>query len=175
MRVVVDASVLVYLIYPNAPAPKSAAGTGPVEHCRERIEGLLEDLDAEGIEVLVPTPVLSELLIRSPGKEQEVVAILSGNRTVVIADFDQRAAIENAMLRRTAEKRRPFKQAKKEVSFDLQILAIAKSRGASILLTDDGPLRGRAQMAGIQAKGIEDLGVPDSKRQMLLVDDPSND
>ena len=30
-------------------------------------------------------------------------------------------------------------------------------------------------MAGIQAKGIEDLGVPDSKRQMLLVDDPSND
>lgn len=50
MRVVVDASVLIYLIYPNAPAPKNSTGTGVVTHCRERIEGLLEELDLDGTE-----------------------------------------------------------------------------------------------------------------------------
>lgn len=127
MRIVVDSSVLVFLIYPEAPAPLDPTTGEPVPYCQERIEGLLEKADGDGHEIIIPTPVLSELLIKAPGKETEILAALTGKKAVRILAFDEQAAIENAMLRRS-KSARSGKAAgtKNEVKFDLQILAIAR-------------------------------------------------
>ncbi|WP_371181196.1 hypothetical protein [Xanthomonas sacchari] len=158
-----DNSVLLYLVHPKAPAPIDPESGKPVEHCIERIEGLLDDLEKEGVEIVVPTPVLSELLIKAPGREPEILSALTNRRAVRIVPFDSMAAIENAILRRPKSARHGA--TKKEVSFDLQILAITRTVDATMILTDDATLRRRAIAAGIKVKGIGELGIPETKRQ----------
>lgn len=166
MRAVVDNSVLLYLIHPEAPAPVDTATGKPVDHCAERVEGLLDDLEKDGIEVVVPAPVLSELMIKAVGRENDILAALQNKRAVRIASFDTMAAIENAMLRRSKSARNGA--TKKEVSFDLQILAIARATGSTLILTDDANLRHRAIAAGMSVMGIADLKIPDARRQRGL-------
>lgn len=168
MKVVLDTSVLVFLINPGAPAPLDPATGECVTHCRERIEGLLEDFDASGVQLVVPTPVLSELLIRSGNRQAEVIAALSDKRSVQVAPFDVAAAVENAALRRSRSSSKSPGETKKDVSFDLQILAIARVAGASKILTDDENLRKRASRAGLQTLGIADIPISDAKRQTHL-------
>lgn len=172
MKVVLDTSVLVFLINPGAPAPLDPATGECVSHCRERIEGLLEDFDASGVQLVVPTPVLSELLIRSGNRQAEVIAALIDKRSVQVAPFDVAAAVENAALRRSRPSAKSAGESKKDVSFDLQILAIARVAGASKILTDDENLRKRASRAGMQTLGIADIPIADSKRQAPLFSGP---
>jgi rRNA-processing protein FCF1 len=125
--------------------------------------------------MVIPTPVLSELLICVGNAQAEVLATVTGKRSVVVAPFDQMAAVENAQLRRSKASRKKRGETKKEVSFDLQILAIARTNEAEIILTDDRNLRRRCLQTGMKVKGIADLALPDSKRQMLLLASESND
>lgn len=171
MKVVLDTSVLVYLINPNAPAPLDPSTGKHVTHCQQRIEGLLEDLDESDVQLVVPTPVLSELLIRAGDRQIEVLAALSNKKPVQMLPFDQAAAVENAQLRRTSLSKKARSESKKEVSFDLQILAIARVARAKMILSDDVNLRKRARQAGMEVHGIADLGLPESKRQIgMFVD-----
>lgn len=172
MKVVLDTSVLVYLINPNAPAPLDPSTGKHVPHCQQRIEGLLEDLDESAVQLVLPTPVLSELLIRAGDRQIEVLAALSNKKSVQILPFDQFAAVENAQLRRTSLSKKARGESKKEVSFDLQILAIARVARAKMILSDDVNLRKRARQAGMEVHGIADLGLPESKRQMGMFVDP---
>lgn len=176
MKVVLDTSVLVFLVSPNAPAPIDPATGKHVEHCQERIEGLLEDLDKSGVQLLVPTPVLSELLIQAKARQIEVLGALANKRAVQVVPFDQAAAVENAALRRSKISAKTRGESKKEVSFDLQILAIARVAGAKMILSDDDQMRKRAVKAGMEVHGISDLDLPDSKRQIgLFFEPPSGD
>lgn len=175
MKVVLDTSVLVYLVAPNAPAPTDPATGKHVAHCQERIEGLLEDLDKSGVQLIVPTPVLSELLIRAGDRQIEVLAALANKKSVQVLPFDQAAAVENAALRRTSLTKKARGETKKEVSFDLQILAIARVAGAKMILSDDENLRKRASRAGMEVHGIADLALPESKRQISMFMDPPSD
>ena len=164
-----DSSVLLYLVYPDAPAPIDPATGVEVSEPFVRIEGLLEGLDSRESVIIVPTPVLSELLIRAEGRQPEVLAAITGRRAVEIAPFDVQAAVENAALRRT-QKRAGGRtsQAKNEVRFDLQILAIARARGAQIMYTDDASLRSRCAVEKMVVRGIADLPIPESKRQIAM-------
>ena len=173
MKIVVDTSVLLFLADPHAPAPTDGKTGKPVQHCAQRVEGLIEDLDEMDAVLIIPTPVLSELLICAGKAQAEVLAALTGKRSVVVAHFDQMAAVENAQLRRAKAKVKHRGETKKEVSFDLQILAIARTTGADLVLTDDDNLRKRCLQAGMKVKGIAELTVPDSKRQMHLLADQS--
>lgn len=170
MKVVLDTSVLIYLVYPSSSAPLDPKTGKPVTHCQERIEGLLEQLDEQETQLVVPTPVLSELLILADTRQVEILAAVANKRSVQVVNFDQMAAVENAALRRnkklTAKAR---SETKKEVSFDLQILAIARVAHADLVMTDDDNLRKRCVKAGFAVQGIADLPIPMSKRQQKLV------
>lgn len=181
MRVAVDTSVLLYLIYPDASSPIDPSTGLPVTHCQQRIQGLLDSFeDAGDVEVIVPTPVLSELLIRVEEDHQSVISSLEGSTAVRIQEFDRKAAIENAMLRREAMKngKKSRKKAnaaqadtgnsKKEVSFDLQVISIAKAMQVATLYSDDGEMRKLAQAAGIDVLGVADLAVPTHLLQVAL-------
>ena len=166
MKIVVDTSVLAHLLAPDVPAPIDPATGLPVQYCQERIEGLLASLDKAGAQLVIPTPVLSELLIKALGREADVLAVLANSRSVVIQPFDEMAALENAQLRRT--KFSKSGATKKEVSFDLQILAIARTVGAEKILTDDQNLRKRAVSAGMEVIGIAEIPLDDSQRQISM-------
>jgi predicted nucleic acid-binding protein len=169
MKVAVDTTVLVYLANPRAQPPIDPSTQQPVEHCHERIMGLIDELDEGDTLLIVPTPSLSEVLIKYTSKEAEIIATLQGKRAILIAPFDTRAAIENAAYRaREKGVKRSKGRTKKEVSFDLQILAIAKVNEVDLLLTDDQELRKHAQKVGIKCAGIADLAIPDSRRQIPM-------
>jgi len=169
MKIVLDTSVLIYLVYPSAPAPNDPSTSVPVSHCQERIEGLLEDLSKMDAQLIIPTPVLSELLIRAHDRQAEILAILTNRRAVTIAAFDMMAAVENATFRRNKGLSSAGRsETKKEVSFDLQILAIARAQQADRILSDDKSLRERAKKAGFTVVGIAEIPVPDSKRQIAM-------
>jgi rRNA-processing protein FCF1 len=176
MKVVLDSSVLLYLVYPSAPAPIDPVSGVKVEHCEQRIEGLLEELDIRETQIIVPTPVVSELLIRAHDRQSEILAVLTGKKAVVVQSFDMQAAVENAALRRSKKLIKPFgTQTKNEVRFDLQIMAIAKVCQADFLYTDDNNLRKRCEQAGIAVRGIGDIPVPDSKRQIGIPMEPQGE
>jgi hypothetical protein len=170
MRVALDTSVLLYLAFPNAPAPTDPKTGKRVTHCQERIEGLLEGLDAANTHLILPTPVLSEVLINAADRQVEILAALTNKSSVDVAGFDQMAAVENAALRRSKKLlKRGRGVSKTEVKFDLQVLAIARVTQCEMIMTDDGPLRARAVAAGFKVAGVADLPLPESKRQITLM------
>src|SRR5688572_12602278 len=165
MKIVLDSSVLIYLVFPTTDAPLDPATGKHVTHCQQRIEGMLEAIDKTGIQLVIPTPVLSELLILAGSRQIEVLNALTSKKSVQVAPFDEMAAVENAALRRSPKLRSKSRgETKKELSFDLQILAIANAVGAEMVLTDDAQLARRCQLTGMKVMGIADLPLPESKR-----------
>jgi predicted nucleic acid-binding protein len=76
--------------------------------------------------------------------------------------FDEKAAIECAFSIREAlrshDKKAPqINSPWQKVKFDHQIVAIAKSKGAGVIYSEDAGLRKFAQSAGVAALCIADL------------------
>lgn len=63
--VVFDASVLLLLLDPDASPPNDPATGQPIEHAKARIEHLIATLERQRTKVIIPTPVLSEVLVRA--------------------------------------------------------------------------------------------------------------
>lgn len=145
MRVVLDTNVLLYLLEPHAKAPEGA------QHCGKRIAALLKRIEQDGGVVLIPTPVLAELLVRVEHRENAVQALTSFG-CVRIVDFDKLAAIECAT--RAAE--RQASGNKQKAKFDEQIVAIAIVHRAAIIYSDDVQLKKIAGDA-VQVIGIAEL------------------
>jgi hypothetical protein len=127
---VFDATSMLLLTDDLALAPPQALSTHntvPLEDPRDRLKFLLETLDDERTDVVVPTPVLTELLSSARTDVGATLSVLNGLARIRIEGFGQRAAIECAeMLRRTGRGAGP----KSKVKFDHQIVAIAKVIGA---------------------------------------------
>ena len=158
--VVIDTAILLFILQPNARAPLGDDDQ-PIPKCRERVELLLKDLSDAAIRVVVPTPVLAELLVSvGPGKAQ-LLGQINQSTAFSVAAFDQIAAIECACLNDpTLAKKLGPKDTKAKVKFDRQILAIAKVAGAHTLYTDDKRLIARATANGLKTVRMQDLPVP---------------
>jgi hypothetical protein len=95
------------------------------------------------------------------------------SRFVAIAPFDELAAVECSLLDSRAlasgNKREPLNPNApwQSVKIDRQIVAIALSRGASIVSGDSDVLK-MAKWAGVTAMRVEDLPIPESERQLVL-------
>jgi hypothetical protein len=63
--VVFDASVLLLLLDPDSSPPRDPKTNKPVEHTKGRIEHLIVSLERQREKVIIPTPVLSEVLVRA--------------------------------------------------------------------------------------------------------------
>jgi hypothetical protein len=83
-----------------AAAPKTPFGNSAAPHAKERIEALVVELEKSGTKIIVPTPVLSEVLVRAGATaSQQIVEYINGAAVFRIASFDARAAIELAAMR----------------------------------------------------------------------------
>jgi predicted nucleic acid-binding protein len=167
--VVIDATTLLLLLRPGILGPANAEGV-PIERPKERIELLVERLQKAGTKIIVPTPALSEILVRAGADgSQQIVEYLNKYAVFRIEPFDTRAAIELAAMTREAIGRKAKRGSSAatwaKIKFDRQIVAIAKVCGANEIYSDDRDMESIAKLANIKVIGLADLPLPEEDRQ----------
>lgn len=155
MAILIDANVLVALFKSSTP-----------DNEKVRVHGLIADAKSSRTRLLIPSPALSEFAAKALQHEMDFVLSQSVFR---IAPFDAKAALEcGDLIREWADGLDGSKKDRHKAKFDMQILAIAKSLGVSLLVTGDINLRNKAERQKISAKQILDLPIPDSARQIPI-------
>jgi predicted nucleic acid-binding protein len=168
-----DNTNLSLLIFPDADLRQGNEGQ-KVEHARERVAGLVQSVEDAREQVLVPTPVLCELLVTEGADVQDVLTTLRGSAYIRVESFDERAAVELAMrlrdARRAGDQREGLPITKSAMKFDRQIVAIALVSGASVLYSDDDGVAKFAAGCGLAVKRVADLPVPASQQPLPFQD-----
>lgn len=179
--VVFDTSTLILALDPKARPPMHPETGKPVEQCKERVEHLLTSLSKARTMVLIPTPVLTEYLVKAGPNKHLMIERFTNSKNFEIGPFDLRAAVETAELLGDPDllkKELDAKTTRAKIKFDRQIIAIAKIHAASPLYTDDGGLATLARNNGIAAVMTWDIPLPpvDPQIPMLLLsrDDQEN-
>lgn len=128
--VVFDSTMLLLTLFPQAPIPNDPATNLPITNASARVDHLLKTLEADRVKVAVPTPVLSEVLVRAGANMANYVAKFQKSATFKIEDFDARAAIEVALMAQEAissgDKKAGSKEQWAKIKYDRQIVAIAR-------------------------------------------------
>ena len=173
--VVFDATMFLLLISPNASVPKNASDT-PVTFAKERIDGLLYDLSKRHVTIIIPTPVLSEVFVRSdPSDAIAYVEKMRKSKNFKIEPFCERAALEMALMTQrliiSNDKRGGSAYLWSKLKFDRQIISIAKAHSAPLIYTDDDKLAKFARSNGIDTKSLIDLPIPDAAAQLDWIND----
>ena len=178
--VVFDSSVLLLVLDPNAKPPNDPSTGQPLDKAADRIEYLIENLTADKEKIVIPTPVLSEVLVHAGDAMHKYLDILNGQAAFRIAPFDQKAAIEAALAISDAIKRGGLRHdaanpdaTKTKIKFDRQIVAIAKSEGAQAVYSDDADVHSYAKHAGLDAYRTVDLDLPPEDPQTSLDFEPT--
>lgn len=159
-----DTTLLLLLIKPDAPVPGDGRGLPP-DRVGDRIAFLVDTLENAGERILVPTPVLSELIIRSKLSALEVIEKLNKYACFEICPFDVLSAVEMAELtkKEAGGGRLSRSDTYAKLKFDRQIVAIAKVRGARVIFSNDGHIENAAKLVGIETIGVRDLPLPPDK------------
>lgn len=169
--VVIDATTLMLFLRPDAGVP-TGPGNVPIDRPIERIEYLVKKLDKARTKIIIPTPALSEVLVRVDVLEaQRLVERINSLSVFRIEPFDQRAAIEVASMTRNAADggNRPAKRDPSatwaKLKYDRQIVAIALVTRASAIYSDDKGIRAVAKRANMPVIGLADLELPPEDAQ----------
>lgn len=173
--VVFDTSILLLVLDSTARAPIDPATKELVSRAAERIEYLISNLSADKEKIIIPTPVLSEVLVHAGTAIQSYLEILNSQAAFRIAPFDQKAAIEAALALSDAIKRGGHRvdaanpdTTKTKIKFDRQIVAIAKAEGAHSVYSDDEDVHRYASFAGLKAFRSSELNLPPEDPQTAL-------
>lgn len=168
--VVFDANFLIYFL-----DPKIREGIGN----NLRVDHLVATIQKTGERIVVPTPALSELLVKAGDAGPKYLDIIARSKFFRVAEFGERAAVEVAAMTREAielgNKRGATPAAEwAKVKFDRQIVAIARVVGATMIYTNDKQLTQQAKAAGITATSLEELPVPPVDPQLAMPLDPTD-
>ena len=169
---VFDTTMLLYLLDPEARPPKDSRTGQPIVDPKIRVEALVDALHAERQAVLVPTPVLSEVLVHADDAAPSYLELLANTSRFRVAPFDEKAAIELAEMTRRASEggdlRAGTDATRAQLRFDRQILAIARVQGEDHVYTDDRNMRTFAKKEGFHVTGLPDVPLPPSAGQAIL-------
>lgn len=164
----VDSTFLSLMLHPKARPPQDPTTKKPVDRVEDRIEKLLEDLDAEGERIILPTPALCEFLLLAGREAPEYLDRISAMKTILVRPFDEKAAIE--LVAREAEdraggsKRGGGSDTWNKVRFDRQVVAIVKANGGSRIYADDESLKKYAVRCGLTTVSTWELPLPAAKQ-----------
>ncbi len=142
-----------------------------------RVDHLVATIQKTGNRIIVPTPALSELLVRAGEAGPAYLEIITRSKFFRVAEFGERAAVEAAAIARDAinkgPKRGPTPEADwSKVKFDRQIIAIARVTGATTIYTNDDQLARHAKESGITAIRLDDLPEPPKIPQIEMKLEP---
>jgi hypothetical protein len=170
--VVIDATTLLLLIDSKAKPPRDPKTQKPLEKCKERLEFLVQTLTGAGTRVVVPAPVLSELLVRAGDARSEFLSEITSTYAFVVAPFETKAAVELSFLldadRKPRRKKLDDKETWAKIKFDRQIIAIAKISKVSTIYSDDTTLAAVARANDIAVIHTWELPLPPVKAQQEL-------
>ena len=157
-----DSSYLIALLHPN-PSPPKDRQDKPVTQFKERIENLVAELSSANDIIGIPTPALAETLVRSGPNRGLYMKVLGDSWKFQIVPFDSRAAIETAELIEAVKSKKEKWDTWAKVKFDIQIVAIAKAEGVTVIYSDDTDVENFAKRFNIRVIRICDLPVPPPK------------
>lgn len=164
MIVAVDATTLLLLVNPDADPPEDPATGKRLTKAKERVERLIEEVDAQKGTIVIPTPALAEVLVRAGDAAPAVLDRLNRSARFKIADFDQRGAVELAAMTREAlrsgDKFEGIAEPWQKVKFDRQIIAIARVNNASVIYSDDSGVASFGSKAGLSVIKSWELPLP---------------
>lgn len=177
--VVFDATTLLVLLAPNVSVPLDSQNN-PITYPKERIDGLLANLAQSRTKIMIPTPALSEAMVRAgPVASAQYLALIRKSAHFTIEAFDERAAMEVALMLKKAidggDKKAGSQESWIKVKYDRQIIAIAKVAGIATIYTDDNGLANFARANGLKPIGLSELPIPEKSAQMDWVDDRNKD
>lgn len=139
---------------------------------RERIDHFLSRIDKAKGKVIIPTPAIAEYLVLADKAGLALLEALQKRASVVVASFDIAAAYEASQFDAAALGRRDKRDGSEEpwqrIKIDRQIVAIAKTHGAKLIVSDDSGVRDAAARAGIPSSSVDELPLPDHARQKKL-------
>jgi hypothetical protein len=138
----------------------------PIKHAKERLEALIERIAADNDLILIPTPVLSEVIVKIPSKAHELIEYIRSSPWFRVESFDAAAALELGLRTAKAisdgDKREGMNDATwTKIKFDRQIISIAVVNGASEIISDDGDIAAIGERWNFPVKSIEDLPIPE--------------
>ena len=162
--IVVDANFLVLMFDPTA-MPHVPRGT-------ERGEHFIRELSEKGEQVMIPVPVLAEVVAGRIERTQEIISELRRQRAFVVQPFDDVIAIETGYLIRSAFDRMPVSQKpsgwRVAMKYDAQIAATAIVRRARAIVSGDGGFSVYLDGSGIELIELKDLPLPPENPQGSL-------
>jgi predicted nucleic acid-binding protein len=135
----------------------------------------LSNSKRERTKIIVPTPALSEVLVRAGSEvSDKIIEHLQRFTVFRIEPFDTRAAIEVAAMTRDHLTNRQGKRGTSsatwtKIKFDRQIVAIAKVHNATAIYSDDEDIGKIAARAKIKVIGLSDLPLPPEDAQLTFV------
>lgn len=168
--VVLDATMLLLVFRPESAGARLDSSGKPIDGISDRINHLIKTLEAAKSKIIVPTPVLSEILVKaSPEVAQRIVEEINRLAVFRIEPFDTLAALELAAMTRSVlmagDKKGGVDAPWQKVKFDRQIAAIARVTRATAIYSDDAGVRAAAKMLGINTVGLAELSLPPEKAQ----------
>ncbi len=173
--VLFDTTFLLPLIHPDIRPPENPQTSEPVEKYSTRIKLLVEKLTVARSKIVIPTPALSELLVRSGEAGHEYMANFHRNSVFKIIPFDRRAAVELAIMTKDAIDRgdrrdgmTPDQAPWQKVKLDRQIVATGKVEEVETIYTDDNGMIRFAQIAEIHVVSSWELPLPPIPPQIPL-------
>jgi len=174
--VVFDSAFLLLVLDPKAPTPRDPKSDKIIEKGRARVEYLIDSLSDARTRMLVPAPVLAEVLVHAGAATAGYIVKIRGVSSMQVADFDTLAAIECAQLTGAALKKGKKRGAAsnepwQKVKIDRQIIAIAKVHRAEIIYTCDAGLAGASRAEGFDVKHVADPPMPPLKDQAEMFQD----
>jgi predicted nucleic acid-binding protein len=135
--VVFDTSLLLLAVHPEANPPNDPETDKPLEYARQRVDYLIRTISKKKTTVIIPSPVLCELLFRSGKAVNEYVKKLHRSPFLIVP-FETRAAIECAQsLRKYGIRSSDKVSPRAKIKFDRQIVAIAQVANAETIYSDD--------------------------------------
>lgn len=137
-----------------------------------RIQNFFSLIEKRKSKLVIPMPAVAEYLVGADIAGNAWVNALARKSSIILAPFDLAAAHECALLDRGAfnsgDKRDGVKDPWQKVKIDRQIVAIARSVGAKLIISNDKGVRANAARAFISAKSIEDLELPETAKQLKI-------
>jgi hypothetical protein len=164
--IALDTTALSLLFIPESVVCKMGT-TVPVRFAKQRMEFLIESISKKGDKILIPTPALSEILVRvPPARIPELLAQLHGSAWFSIEPFDSASAVELGMRTAkaiaTGDKKEGIQADWTKVKFDRQIITIAIVNQAEQIISNDPHLKALGDRWGYPVIGIEELPLPES-------------
>ena len=139
---------------------------------RKKLDYLVQTLTESRVQVLIPTPALTEYLARAGKAASEVLEELRKRSVFRIAPFDQRASVECAIAidrdLTAGDKRAGSTGTWAKVKFDRQIVAIAKANSVRQIYSEDDDIKRLAKRENIEVFKVADIELPPADKQQSL-------